>query len=788
MDNRRWRRRLMALALALCVCLAALPVLAEGTPGEVPGMTVKEWRKARVYMGTLDSVYTLSTWEFEEQEDVPYISLREYLDLLFVDNYDPGLDYSWDGDVLMVTRNGMSVCVDTDAQTVRCENWRVFLGPHAAGAIPDGIVEKEEFLAIRPSVKNESTQTPTKGFEVNLQDYGVEMIRVNEDVLMPFAIAQAVFAGPAQRSVLAYNGDDYFDIVNSVDYIYGTMTAAPNPYANMWYSGRFANRKQLSEAYARYNYAAMCLLLDVTYGHKEEKGIQNFDSYMEANDLKAPLLTPDPKDDVEPLTKLFNMLFDSGHDAQLLTPSIIDSDGAIQRADKLHKLLSYVGYDNLADLTNDLTPVLTGLMKLFPDLFDKKMDDAKEALDSEHGPNVSKLLDNSLRMQMLKPFGYGSGRVDIVGDTCIIYFDGFKENLTRSESFYTKLPTKQDLETSTFGLFYYAFEKIKADGNVKNVVFDLCDNGGGSAAALVATLGFLSEDGEVCLTYRDLLNQDYCTEYYHVDTNLDGRFDNNDGYGGQYNFYILTTGLAYSCGNAFPYFAQKAGQAKIIGEKPGGGDCVVARYVDAYGHVGAISGFKKLGTMEGDTFISDETAVEVDYPISVEEGNEIYFHPKKIAKFVDGLADGGDENAVEDAGIETPPPAPAPTAQELAEGYFNVVSGIEFATAGASLKTAVAASEVCAFAVKHDLYNPDTEPLAANLRAAYEGMGEDERAAFWEGFDAVRTLVDDYLAEGKDSHAVLEDAGVADAMDEMMSDPLSRQAWENLRDQTMGLK
>ena len=239
--------------------------------------------------------------------------------------------------------------------------------------------------------------------------------------------------------------------------------------------------------------------------------------------------------------------------------------------------------------------------------------------------------------KLLKPFGYGSARVDIKGDTCVIYFDGFKEDLSRSASFYTKVPTKQDMQTSTFGLFYYAFEKIKENGKVKNVVIDLSDNGGGSAAALVASLGFLSPDGEVKITYQDLLSKNYCTEWYHVDTNLDGLFDDNDGYGGEYSFYVMTTGSAYSCGNAFPYFSQKEGWAKIIGEQPGGGDCVVAYYVDAYGRVGAISGFKKLGTMVGDTFVSDEKAVVVDYPFTEEEGDEIYFHPKKIAEYVDGI-------------------------------------------------------------------------------------------------------------------------------------------------------
>ncbi len=634
---KRWAfRRFLAVltALAVLCCLGPAAALAEQAPEKTGGMTVRNRREARVFQGTLDSARTLTTWEFEEQEDVPYVSLSEYVSLLFAESFNPVCGFDWEGDTFLVTRNGMSVAVNTADQTVSCADWHAFFGPSTANAVPNGIVEKEEFLAIRPSVKNESFSTAAQGFSLSLREYGVEVIRADGGVLAPFAIAQALFAAPAMGGWLAYNGDDYFDIVESVESIYGSkqLAYAPNPYADMWYSGRFAARKELSEAYARYNYAAMCMLLDITYGHKAEKGISSFDAYMTEQGIREPLLSPDPRDDVEPLTRLFTVLFDSGHDANILTRSIIDSEGAIQTADVLHRLLGLIGFETVADLSKALEPLLIFLMKMLPGGTDAVMADDKSV-----GPNVMKLMSRMMHMKALKPLSYGSGRVDFSGDTCVIYFNGFRENLTRPASFYRKLPTKEDLDTSTFALFYYAFEQIKKNGNVKNVVIDLCDNGGGSAAALVATLGFLSEDGEVQLTYRDLLSRDYRSEWYHVDTNLDGRFDDEDGYGGQYNFYILTTGASYSCGNALPYFARQRNQAKIIGEKPGGGDCIVGTYLDAYGHVGAISGFKQLGTMKDGIFVPNESAVEVDYPVTEEEGDELYFHPDKIAEFVNGL-------------------------------------------------------------------------------------------------------------------------------------------------------
>ena len=136
-------------------------------------------------------------------------------------------------------------------------------------------------------------------------------------------------------------------------------------------------------------------------------------------------------------------------------------------------------------------------------------------------------------------------------------------------------------------------------------------------------------------------------------------------------------------------------------------------------------------------------------------------------------------------GFEPPAPAPAPTVEEFAEDYFALLMGLEAGTAGDSLKTAEAAAKVCAFLVAHDLYNPDVEPLRANMLAAFEALDADAQEAFWQGFDAVRALLDDCLEDYDANRPLFEDAGVADTLDEVMYDPLNRLAWENLRDHTL---
>ena len=607
---------------------------AEETPA--PG-TLLGSKIAMVYDGTLDSTDTLTTWEVAGQEDVPYIPLDEYLTFLHADAHQASPAFAWEGNVYVISRNGQSIRVDLDAQTIRCEDWRTFFGPNAAGALPAGIVEKNEFIAMRASQKHESIQTQPEGYEIHLPDYGYEMIRHEDDVLMPFALAQSAFGSPFMLGVLGYNGDSYFNLAGFADILYGNanMSSAPNPYANRWFSGSFSKKDRMTEAYAKYNYAATCLMLDLTFGHREEKGITHFDTFFEEQGLKPALLSTDPADDSEALQKMFNLLFDSGHDGEMVSPSVFAAGDIIERQELIHKLLRLIGYDTVSGLIEDAEPFLVLLMKLVDKLgLDNPLTSENSTDSGDTGPMVQELMDEAMRMSLLKPITHKNNTVEIVGDTAVIYFEKFAADTTRSNSYYTKLPVREDLDKSTFALLYQAFEQIKEAGNVKNVVLDVSSNGGGTAAALVSVLGFLSPDGEVNITYRDLLNKSDVSEYYHVDTNLDGLFDDNDGYGGQYNFYILTSGSSYSCGTALPYFAQRDHLAKVIGQKPGGGDCVVSYYVDATGRVGAISGFLKLGTVTNGEFVSDEHAVEPDLPMTDEEVSEVFFHADKIAEFI----------------------------------------------------------------------------------------------------------------------------------------------------------
>ena len=72
------------------------------------------------------------------------------------------------------------------------------------------------------------------------------------------------------------------------------------------------------------------------------------------------------------------------------------------------------------------------------------------------------------------------------------------------------------------------------------------------------------------------------TSAVQFDMNFDGVFDENDvSPYTDYNYGVLTSSYAFSCGNAYPWFMHEHG-AMILGQKSGGGACCI-RFSSAAG-------------------------------------------------------------------------------------------------------------------------------------------------------------------------------------------------------------
>ena len=630
-----WKRRIgLGLVLGILTCFGS-GVSAAGEEISAEDISVT-WNDSRVYMEPdLETYTTITTYGVRGYEDVPFVSIPEYLNILL----DGAGMITMDGSVMHIFLNGTEAVIDPEADTIRFENTARFRSSVEAedNAVDGGIVEGWESEMITVSRINQSSQGEAHPLTISLKDYHMPVMAWGDTILMPFLGLQNTFGSVCLNTVLAYNGKDYFNVSE----LSGSTDG--NAYSRAVYSGPFSELKQTTQAYADYGYYSVCLLLDLTFGHKDEKNITTFDEYFTRINARNSMCSTNPASAITAEFMLFNYLFDSGHDSVISVENVFgeaESTADFSPQEFIEEILETEDGRELFEEGND--PVGGGQQTLPLDVIVGALTEKGLKI-----PEVAPLLGWSYYMEWVKPLNYGNERLDLAGDTAVIYFDEFMDNCTERDSSYYQSPvTEEDEAQSTFAFLHGCFEEIRKHGEVKNVVFNIADNGGGRVTALVSVLGFLSDDGEVTITNRDLMAGSYRKECYHVDTNLDGVADAQDGFGGEYNFYVMCSGSSYSCGNALPYYAQKQGLASVIGTPPGGGDCIVGFFVDAYGRSASYSGMIQLGSDEGSGFVSDEEATVPDLnmmPSVIDINSVPWYDPAGIADVVHQYRNGAAE-------------------------------------------------------------------------------------------------------------------------------------------------
>ena len=210
------------------------------------------------------------------------------------------------------------------------------------------------------------------------------------------------------------------------------------------------------------------------------------------------------------------------------------------------------------------------------------------------------------------------------GKTAVVAFDSFEFGSSKDVFNEDDSIKETAKEHDTFFRLISAFNEIKSKNTVQNVVLDISLNGGGVLGIMLKLLALISKNN----SSQVVLYQEPSTQAViynpHVDINNDGKYDLEDCFGDDFNIYILASDCSFSCGNAFPCAAQLHGDAKIIGQKSGGGECVVSvhylpnsEYVYHSGniHIGALDKTQK-------EFIGFENGATPD--IEIEIGANFY--------------------------------------------------------------------------------------------------------------------------------------------------------------------
>lgn len=206
--------------------------------------------------------------------------------------------------------------------------------------------------------------------------------------------------------------------------------------------------------------------------------------------------------------------------------------------------------------------------------------------------------------------------------TAIIRFDSFVVDLDGWTAYYGTNPTTSpdpasvSLPDDSIGTFYKSFYAIEHEPdyaeNVKNVVIDITNNGSGESDVLQFLLNYMIAPQDSSLLTLDVISGCKRILTARSDLNLDGKIDSNDKKK-SYNFLIFTSLMSFSCGNAMPAICAD-NSIKIIGQKSGGGSCVVRHACTADGFPYQYSGLERISR-------KDWSNVEGGIPVS--EGGEI---------------------------------------------------------------------------------------------------------------------------------------------------------------------
>lgn len=361
----------------------------------------------------------------------------------------------------------------------------------------------ENQVASRIKFTNEEVQTPKneiiKKKEFNLSDFDLDLLSYNnEDVYVPVALLNQILLANSYFKVY-YNGDNLlgFDL-NTID----------NRLDDSLY---YLDKEQMTQELKEFDYNLLRFAFKEFYGL--EKRTVNGKTY----------------NDYERLLKEQRFLFQ--------TNSNLDyKDGVsniIYGLDDLHAQIAKEESFYFTIGLNDEEQENKGAHLIDTPRTDNYINAQKEV---EKLNKIAKKSDEEFDDNT-----YNDLEVTYTKDqkTAIITFDGFDENTTNA--------------------LVEKFEEIKQMKTVKNVVFNLMNNGGGIVGVMFETLGFMTDKPFDTYVHDKLTNR-------KVKTTVQSLVGKQN-----YKFFLFTSGVTFSSGNLLTQLFKENKLGKVIGQKTGGG-------------------------------------------------------------------------------------------------------------------------------------------------------------------------------------------------------------------------
>ena len=508
-----------------------------------------EAKEITAYLYSMDKSTTIECLFDPDLPSIPYIDACDYLQNIYTVEFTETKNE--DGTYTVESKNGAMI-VDLEKDTVHFDNYEQFSGS-------DVYMEGSSIAADFIEEVDTSYIGEFKALDLDLGKYDIDIIEYNGKVYFPMPSICDIF-------ISTYNGAEYIDGVIYFSHTFDNIQACYFDRSSGW-----ANEKR-DQALIDYTYNEICFQMDYIYGMPSKaevssaKAEKDFDVLLdEYNDdtrkAKELLKSENTVDFYYGLAYLCDLYRDGGH-----TNLLIEAFTAVGKLNTAG-IKSDLGSEFLAALTtND----------------DEKS--AKALNEYGMGTEVKAKKSSVIKAERLEAFK----NYEVIndnekslfvksGDIGIFYFDSFENAIVTD--------------------LHWALENA-ADLGVKKFVIDLATNGGGSSAVLQYILAIITNKNNKTNTITSLslntMTGNLSKSTARLDLNLDGKIDDADKdvyY--DYDFAMLATGVAFSCGNLLPVLAAEAG-IPVYGEASGGGTCNLLPIYFGASHFYTLSGPSKF--------------------------------------------------------------------------------------------------------------------------------------------------------------------------------------------------
>ena len=551
------------------------------------------------YMDSINYYVPVSSIYYPINSEIPYVEFSEFYNKVFaplfyygdvnnnclsVSSYDSDkVTYlSNNGENNIVLSNTSNTVTMTSAYNLPIDNFWYF-GPNGEHYLGDGI--ETNFCHVDWTNSSVfANKILTKTFD--LDQYNINIIQdSSHKAYIPYSIADAILIGMNGYS-FAFNGKDaYLSCYISNNY---TQIMYRYFYTSPWHNAPTMG----SQEFCDYSYNSLCFTLDNCYGLIDRNFNGDADTFIASTGLKNDLKSTDPT----------------------------TYEYAFQKFTALYLFDGHAGYGYRSPKTDHMD---------IPDEY-------SYGYWQTQNPRYNQLYGTrDLLDAKRNAAGFGVG-LRMYDNMAVITFDSFIKYQGNSTTYDLNQPYSVVHNAGTDLLFRKAFNEIVAAGNIDYIVIDDARNGGGMVDAIPFLLAYLTIDPSI--TSYNSMTGEIVDIHYDIDLNQNGIFNEaTDTFANRgYQFFLLTSRYSFSCGNLFPTIVKDKGLATIIGQRSGGGECVVGYLSTAHGATLRNSALIHCGhwdTVNGE-FIGNEDGILVDYELDY---NSFYDNAALLA-FIESIA------------------------------------------------------------------------------------------------------------------------------------------------------